>query len=251
MNKRYPILLLITFAAAVWCVGQVTPPAGGPANPPSGGEPLAGLSSAGSGSQPDAPGSLVKGSSPLTDQRRDEVLAFLKAEQPKLYKDLENVKPGSPQRYAAMLGEIEQKVRFLMTLKASDPQLYGYYKEEMKISQEIDRLRTALTANPEPSKESELREQLREQLVARFDLVQDRQKRLIAQFKQHMEKLQFLWETRQANRPKIIEDQLNQILDQAHHQPPGSAPSASAIPAASLTAALFVSVPGPASQPGQ
>jgi SAM-dependent MidA family methyltransferase len=90
----------------------------------------------------------------------------------------------------------------------------------MELGRQIDQL-TRDVINAPMDKQSELVAQLRGKLVERFDLVQKRQKLLISQFKQKMDRLEQLLKTREANRDKIIEQDIQRIMDLAARRASG------------------------------
>jgi hypothetical protein len=172
-------------------------------------------------SRPDSAASNVQRpqtvQTPVTAEQRDEMLEFLKAEQPDLSKQLDAIRAADPANYDAMLSRLYQTTSPLMEMKRSDPALYAIYKEEMAVSRKIARLQWDLIGNHDKSRDSQLLGDLRQQLNVRFDLVQDRQKLLIAKVKAQTDRLSNMLETRLANRVKIIDEQVQQIQNLASH----------------------------------
>lgn len=228
MTRFRLILLAITFGAAVWCAGQIAPPRVEPV-----GDPHAPAYR--SSSMPEASAGNG-GYQPISAEQRAEMLAFLKSEQPELYGRLEAVRRTSPERHEAMLREVARTTRYLMDLKLSNPQLYSLYKEEAQLAREIERLTQAIVENLDPSRQSTLLADLRVRLIERFDLIGERQKLLIAQFKQKVDRLEQLLETRQANRDKSIEREIQRVLELAGKRAERSAPPAVIISATELDA---------------
>ena len=212
------MLVLLTLAAGAWCAGQVVRL---PADEPT--------------TQPDRALAVERDAQPLSPEQQAEVLAFLKAEQPELFNRLHEVRQADEQRFQSMLAGVARTTRYLMDLKRANPRLYSLYKEEMQLSRQIDQL-TRDVINAPMEKQSELVAELRGKLLERFDLVQERQKLLISQFQQKMDRLEQLLKTRQANREKIIEQDIQRIMDLAARRAAGQT--------------INLNAPAPASQPG-
>ncbi|MDD4890104.1 MAG: hypothetical protein PHU85_09245 [Phycisphaerae bacterium] len=201
MRKFRVILLLITFAAAAWCTAQVAT-----TNPPT--------------SQPEAAAAGAAGGVvPLTENQREQVLSFLKTEQPDLFKKLADVRQAAPQRYTAMLNQVGRQTLYLIDIQRSNPDLYAFYKEEAKVAREIERLRGQLAGNTDPSHESELVAELREQLSSKFDLVQARQKLLVQQARLTVERTDRSLALREANKQSLIDRELQLLVDAAKGKP--------------------------------
>ena len=247
MSKRF-LVVILSMLAASWCAGQTNGPAGDPISPPAGIIAALPVSPA---SRPEVTAQRQQiPPAPLTAEQRDEMLDFLKAEQPDLYKQLDAIRAAAPASYEAMLSRLYQTTSPLMEMKRSDPALYAIYKEEMDVSRKIARIQAELIANRDKSRDSQLLGELRQQLNIRFDLAQDRQKLLIAKVKAQTDRLINMLQTRQANRDKIIEEQVQQIQTLASHvqaeqnrAQPGGAPFGSPVAPPNATSPAASGIP--------
>lgn len=150
---------------------------------------------------------------PLTNAQREQVVAFLKTERPKVAQALAQTRTQDADKYDLMLERVGRTTLYLIELKATNPELYGVYVEEMNVNDEISETVATLRKTDDPARRSAVVDQLRDQLGKQFDLGQQRQELMVTQFKGKVESLERLLKTRQANRDKIIQQMLDTMVN--------------------------------------
>ncbi|MCG3180243.1 MAG: hypothetical protein BIFFINMI_02601 [Phycisphaerae bacterium] len=151
----------------------------------------------------------------LTDAQTAEIMQYLRENDPRLVQVLEETRKRDAAEYDRLWARVARSALYMMELKRTDPELHGMIRQDMKLGLEIQKLAQDAVASNDPVKQSELREQMRTKLEARFDLNQKRWNKQIQQFQKRIDEMQRMVEVRQGKKEEIIERQIEEQLQRA------------------------------------
>jgi hypothetical protein len=151
----------------------------------------------------------------LTDQQKADVLDYIDKHDPKLKKVLAEAKAKGEPEHQRVFDRVARGALYLIRIKKSDPELHGMIRRDMSLGVQIQKLARELVSADEPVIQSQLRDQLREKLEARFELAQERWKLQIRKMERQLDRMQRMIEVRQQQRDRIIEQQLEHYVEAA------------------------------------
>ena len=184
-------------------------PLDGPGLGPGAGERLAG------------PG---QGEAALRPQEIEEFMAFLRQHFPELHDRLARARREDPRMFRQLIRQAAPPIVQLMRIAREDPQLAKMIMEVQRVEMRIHALTRRYHETVSEAQRSAFRDQLRALIEQRYDKRVERLRAEIEALRHRLDAEQRRLAQQDANRARIIEDELKKVLDNPPPPPPPSSP---------------------------
>lgn len=146
----------------------------------------------------------------------EDALAFLKETSPQMLAEAQRAKDGGRlDAYKGMIFEAYERSQHLKKLKEVDPASYELEVKLMKLEEKTQTLAREIRAAKDNDAKEDGKRELRKALAELFDARSDRQKRDIDMLLKEIEKLKERLNSRNANKEKIVDKRLSEMLGEA------------------------------------
>jgi len=151
----------------------------------------------------------------LTQQEREELMAFAKAHFPKMYEMLHS----SPRAHQhRLLKRVGWSMLRLMRLYGHDPELAEKLIAEHKIEMELAQLRRDYREFPSEAARENIKQKVRELLEQRFDLRQQRLELEIRALARRLEEARQRLVRQEGDRQRLVDTEVERVIDQLQDQ---------------------------------
>ena len=142
----------------------------------------------------------------LTDQQETEVLEVIRTRQPERYAELMQLKEDRPEAYRFAIANVW---RAYSAIRQAPPQVQdAFFAERAAKARQGELIRQIREAQGDQERIGQLRQELREALVAEFDASQIIRQHRLSTLEDQVKRLQVELVRRNEQREKIIDDQL-------------------------------------------
>ncbi|MCC6580819.1 MAG: hypothetical protein IT440_10290 [Phycisphaeraceae bacterium] len=160
--------------------------------------------------RPPGPRRGPMGNEPLSPDEREQALRLLEDVNPELGDKIKLWRDINPERVDQVLAGIQPRLRPLMALQQSDPQLYDLKVQDLRLETQTRRLASSVrhaSAENAPA----LRQQLKTVVTQHFDLRQQIRQRELENLRRRIDDLQKQIETRRDARDELIDNRVTEL----------------------------------------
>lgn len=148
------------------------------------------------------------------EERRDEVVRFIRETFPEKAAQLERLRERNPAEFQRRRQQLADEVLHLLELRERKPELFRIQVDEMRLRDELGRLaREARRLKAGGRERLEVEKQLREVLSNSFDLRQRIKEAELEDLRARLRELESSLERRSGRRADMVEERLRQLLE--------------------------------------
>lgn len=158
---------------------------------------------------------VVENRRELTQQvqeRRDEMIHFVRQHFPEKIDRLEALRQGNPERFQHYREELVKQVRRLRVLEAENPALFALQVEELRLRDRMNELAGRVREEQDQERRTGLELQLREELARSFELRRQVKEAELIELQEKLRELKASLERRDARREELIETRFQELV---------------------------------------
>lgn len=149
---------------------------------------------------------------PAQEINEEEVIAFLKEFHPELAKELNKLREKNPEMYEERLRHHYFEMMHLRGLKKNNPQMYERIIHQQRLERELRELAEKYHQSKDEKERESIKKQIRSILEKIFGLMEQNASEDIKRMEKEVNKLKEKLARKQAERDKLIEDRLKEII---------------------------------------
>lgn len=158
------------------------------------------------------PAPLPSSPADLTTELLEEALGVLRDQDPDLERRIREAQRKYPNQVREMLVKAWPKLKSLIELKRSEPDMFKWFISEIKLTRQIDEQAIRIRTKPNPQTMADDRKRLKELIERRFDV---RQKLLELDIEKRAERLKVMrneYEKRASEKESTVENDVRALI---------------------------------------
>ena len=159
------------------------------------------------------------GDASLTDEQIDRLMKFMERNFPNMYVRLARVRDRDPAQFRKMIHRVARPMLPMLKAAAENPELAERMIAEHQSQLRIQELKETFTKTQDPAEKARIREQMRQQMVAAFDLRIDRLRMEVRQLQKRLDDAKGHLGDQERNKQRLIDQRLTDMLSRGGQTP--------------------------------